>query len=61
MNGRSLFILALAVAIGLGAMILTRQMLSAQQEASRTKTRRRSWSPLATSRKRNYSSPTWSR
>jgi pilus assembly protein CpaB len=31
MNGRSLFILALAVVIGLGAMILTRQMLSANK------------------------------
>ncbi len=31
MNGRSLFILALAVVIGLGAMILTRQMLSANR------------------------------
>jgi pilus assembly protein CpaB len=30
MNGRSMFILALAVAIGLGAMVLTRQMLSAR-------------------------------
>jgi pilus assembly protein CpaB len=31
MNGRSLFILALAVVIGLGAMILTRQMLSSSK------------------------------
>ena len=31
MNGRPLFILALAVVIGLGAMILTRQMLSANK------------------------------
>jgi pilus assembly protein CpaB len=31
MNGRSLFIMGLAVVIGLGAMVLTRQMLSANK------------------------------
>jgi pilus assembly protein CpaB len=37
MNGRSMFILALAVAIGLGAMVFTRQMLSGggKEEATR--------------------------
>ena len=39
MNGRSLFILALAVAIGLGAMILTRQMLSANRDKTEDDTR----------------------
>jgi pilus assembly protein CpaB len=39
MNGRSLFILALAIAIGLGAMILTRQALSAGRGAPAEETR----------------------
>ncbi len=60
MNGRSLFMLALAVAIGLGAMVFTQQLLSSGK-GKRPKTRRRFWSPPATSRKRNHSSPTWSR
>jgi pilus assembly protein CpaB len=39
MNGRSLFVLALALAIGLGAMVLTRQMLSANKNKKEDETR----------------------
>jgi pilus assembly protein CpaB len=39
MNGKSFFILALAVAIGLGAMIITRRMLSSGKSAGADDTR----------------------
>ncbi len=52
MNGKSLMMLGLAVVFGLGAMLLTRQMLS-QEPGRLRRIPRTSWSPPATSRRRS--------